>query len=406
MDNSSGLCVDPSNLCLPNSSNFNESADLDLKFTQEDIDLSLLFGNFSYLVLLVVCSVGNSLNFLVLTNSRRKWKSSAWCYMLGTSTADLAAIWMGFPYFLWNLAEQYRLPLSAQNNEPLITLLTGVTGWGEAACMRLSDWILVAFSWERLLIIISPFRFDFLQRHSVYYANQQYDFSTPLDNAAWLTSWGRVYNTAQVFVQLLTFFLVLLPSIVLIIFIRRRRSAAINRSKVKPAVPRAALDTGEFCIHPKTMRHHVGINVILLSSAALYLITRFPHIVFLCIFRLAQQFESDQTVEYFVAPIIYVIMYLGYSLTFFIYISMHRLYRERFIKLIVDPLRARSNEYISRSGGGWKDWMISFMTGQSISAAAATASVTSNTYIPMKSVQKISGRISLSRRERLRATTM
>ncbi|XP_055349197.1 uncharacterized protein LOC129596061 isoform X3 [Paramacrobiotus metropolitanus] len=338
---------------------------------------------------------------------------------------------MGFPYFLWNLAEQYRLPLSAQNNEPLITLLTGVTGWGEAACMRLSDWILVAFSWERLLIIISPFRFDFLQRvrtartivltlfsfsvlfgvyivvqHSVYYANQQYDFSTPLDNAAWLTSWGRVYNTAQVFVQLLTFFLVLLPSIVLIIFIRRRRSAAINRSKVKPAVPRAALDTGEFCIHPKTMRHHVGINVILLSSAALYLITRFPHIVFLCIFRLAQQFESDQTVEYFVAPIIYVIMYLGYSLTFFIYISMHRLYRERFIKLIVDPLRARSNEYISRSGGGWKDWMISFMTGQSISAAAATASVTSNTYIPMKSVQKISGRISLSRRERLRATTM
>ncbi|XP_055345283.1 uncharacterized protein LOC129593120 [Paramacrobiotus metropolitanus] len=181
--------------------------------------------------------------------------SCKYVMMIGTAIADLLA-WLGLAYFL-------------SDERPGLTGGAAVIlPWFTDASMTLSDWILVVFSWERLLVISNPFRFAFLQRvvtarclivvlaalsfacHMASFA-MRYDlfifnlhstagsfYSSPL----WLQEWDVVDRKGLVAVPLLTFLLILIPSVILIIFLmgQRRFEFGIN-------IPGKLILYGTFC---------------------------------------------------------------------------------------------------------------------------------------------------------------
>ncbi|XP_055344883.1 uncharacterized protein LOC129592788 [Paramacrobiotus metropolitanus] len=169
--------------------------------------------------------------------------------------------------------------------------------WFLDASMMLADWILVVFSWERLLVIVSPFRFGFLQRVStariiivllaiLSLACYMHDFTTnyitlmndltdkPDSNKPhygypnWQEFWDLVDANALIAVRILTFLLILIPSVILVAFLARHRRSEfgeLRRLQRQQSASSAA--------SASSMSQH-GINIILLSSALLYLITR------------------------------------------------------------------------------------------------------------------------------------
>ncbi|XP_055349864.1 uncharacterized protein LOC129596562 isoform X2 [Paramacrobiotus metropolitanus] len=141
--------------------------------------------------------------------------------------------------------------------------------WLSEASMILSDWTLVVFSWERLRVILSPFRFGFLQRvatarilivvivilslacfmHEFAYAycNWVNRPSGPSYNPtayAWVHSWHRLHNLALLVVRIFTFVLILIPGVILIAFLARQR-----QSEFVERVARKTQGIRETCQH-------------------------------------------------------------------------------------------------------------------------------------------------------------
>ncbi|XP_055352773.1 uncharacterized protein LOC129598757 isoform X2 [Paramacrobiotus metropolitanus] len=282
------------------------------------------------------------------------------------------------------------LPYYSVSNLPTIMIMGGITSWGQQACMRWSDWVLVAFSMERSLTIINPYRLEPLQRVAtaqiitafllilslaygmfafvkryLYYIHWINDISAKLDNApAWYPGWDEVDSAAKVIVQIVTFLLILIPSVILIVFLARHRKSAISTMRLQQKKPLRVT------VKRSSSRSKVEINIILLSSAVLFLVTRSPSVVKTCLFQLAN-LSFDWSVIYFVSPFTDVAVYAGYSFTFFIYLLTERNFRENFLKLI-SPFRS-DNTYIRRTGT--KRCGEHFQMGLSTSAWAASACV-------------------------------
>ncbi|XP_055348673.1 uncharacterized protein LOC129595639 [Paramacrobiotus metropolitanus] len=362
------------------------------QYNKHQLEQVYLFYIFAYLPLLLVCTIGNVLNLVILMRNLRNWKTSARCYMLGTAVADLGALWLGLPFCVVNIGIQYNLPF--ENNSDVTTklgLLGGCTAWFQQICMQCSDWILVAFSWERLLIVISPFRFRPLQRVStawiiiaillvvalpigvfpfvgsyLYYADRIDDVLHPTRAPVWFTRWLKMDGASTVIVQIVTFILILIPSVCLIVFLSRQHRSTISQMRLQQLQSwrsRSSLKQND----SSPGRSDAGTTLILLSSSALYLVTRFPMVVESCLFSLSN-LHYDWTVEMVVGPFVDIAMYAGYSFTFFTYLVTTRNFREHFFKLFTS-LMSMNGSYVYHTGSWW--FCMCFETGLSTSASAA-----------------------------------
>ncbi|XP_055346544.1 uncharacterized protein LOC129594026 [Paramacrobiotus metropolitanus] len=313
-----------------------------------------------YFCLLILFTVGNALNLVVLMRSVPEWKTSACHYLIGTAVSDLIAVWLGLPDFLSKpeMSIDFRL-----------TSTKLLRPWFSNTSMGVSDWILVVFSWERLLVISSPFRFRFLQcvlaarvimvvlfalalscyafdvvkaycfSFSGYMDPVEYVFKPP----GWFLPWDAVHYKAIPAVRILTFLLILVPSVILIVFLVCQRRSEFGKMRRLQKVKRAASAT------TSDNKSQHAINIILLSSALLYLVTRTPTFFDLCATAYANDrdhtavhtsfpYLDDASVNLFAHPIIDVVTYMGYSLNFYIYLFTERQYRRRFIELVARPL--------------------------------------------------------------------
>ncbi|XP_055352724.1 uncharacterized protein LOC129598718 isoform X2 [Paramacrobiotus metropolitanus] len=280
----------------------------------------------------------------------------------------------------------YHLPFATKADvNASISLLDGSTAWFQQICMHCSDWILVAFSWERLLIIISPFRFRLLQRVStawiiiailclvalpigvfqfvssyeyLYYVHRADDIRHPTSSApVWFNRWLKIDGEATVIVQIVTFILILMPSVCLIVFLGRQHQSTISQMRLQQlqsARSRPSLNRSD-------SRSETGTTIILLSSSALYLATRFPTVVQSCLLYLGDV-HYDWTVELFAGAFVDIAMYAGYSFTFFTYLVTTKNFREHAFKLFT-PLLSKSCSCLYHPGSWW--FCVCFRTGMS-----------------------------------------
>ncbi|XP_055352740.1 uncharacterized protein LOC129598731 [Paramacrobiotus metropolitanus] len=342
------------------------------QYNKQQIQQVHLFYIFAYLSLLLLCTIGNVLSLVILMRSMRKWKTSARCYMLVTTVADLGVLWLGLPSCVDNIGVLYHLPFTKPGNaQKSIRILKGCTVWFQQVCMHCSDWMLVAFSWERLLIIINPFRFGPLQRVStawviiailflvalptgvfqfvisyLYYSFDHKDDLVYLTNPpSWIIRWSKIDGPATVIVQLVTFILILVPSLGLILFLSRQHRSTIGQMRLQQTQSSRSRSS----LKRNDSRSETGTTIILLSSSALYLVTRFPVVVQSCLFYLGDRdIHYDWTVELVTAPFADIAMYAGYSFTFFTYLATTRNFREHLLKLVTTPV-SKDSAYVRHS---------------------------------------------------------
>ncbi|XP_055344882.1 uncharacterized protein LOC129592787 [Paramacrobiotus metropolitanus] len=323
-------------------------------YNDEQIDEANYIFACLWVCMLILCTFGNALNLTVLLRSLKSWKMSACHYMIATAVSDLASLWLTLPYLL-QLITRGRI-----THTPSIAF--GIVPWLVETSMWLSDWILVVFSWERLLVILSPLRFRWLQRVSVAhiailvllilsllfnmidfvvnYADphiQSYGARYGIDadkSVGWIHQWLSVHATAKVAMRLLTFLLVLIPTFGLIGFLAYYRQSEISKMRVIPNARK------ESCAST-TRSAHNSINVILLSSAALFLLMRAPQTFQICVLagnRTVSLYNADNSVTVITDDFINLGSLAGYTFNFYVYLMTERHYRKRFTDVVVRPL--------------------------------------------------------------------
>ncbi|XP_055344895.1 uncharacterized protein LOC129592801 isoform X2 [Paramacrobiotus metropolitanus] len=260
--------------------------------------------------------------------------------------------WFPLPFFLH--------VLSRGQTEYTPSVAFGIVPWLDDASMWLSDWVLVMFSWERLLVILCPFHFRSLQRVTVarivilillvlsllfnminfavnyeephkHMIGARYGFDSD-GSSSWVRQWLSFHAKAKISVRLLTFLLILLPNCVLIGFLAYSRQSEISRMRATPNVREVA---------SSTRRDQNSINVILLSSAALFLITRAPQTFQMCAVAANSKiglYNADDSVTHITDDFINLAVLVGYSLNFYVYLLTERQYREGFMAVVVRPL--------------------------------------------------------------------
>ncbi|XP_055344955.1 uncharacterized protein LOC129592847 [Paramacrobiotus metropolitanus] len=325
-------------------------------YTEEQVREAYQACRAVFFCLLILCTVGNGLNLVVLIRSAPTWKTSACHYMIGAAVADLLALWLG----LWMFWSDERINGNFGNRFDNL-----IIPWFSEATMCLSDWILVVFSWERLLVCLSVYRFGFLQRVVTarvlivvllvlslacysfefvqYYFLYTHDFTSPviIPDPWWVNEWRRINRLGLIVMRMLTFLLILIPSAMLILLIsRQRRSDLGAMRRLQEANSETSVATSASKTSSGSSQH--AINIILLSSALLYLITRAPKFFDLCASALPYDVDfiyvNDGSLNDLMEPIIVVTMYMGYSLNFYVYLLSESHYRRRFITLVARPV--------------------------------------------------------------------
>ncbi|XP_055344914.1 uncharacterized protein LOC129592816 [Paramacrobiotus metropolitanus] len=327
-------------------------------YTEDQVRESYLACRAVFFCLLALCTVGNGLNLVVLIRSVPTWKLSACHYLIGAAVADLLALWLGLSTFL---------PDTGMDVHISITVNSLIVPWFSEAAMCLSDWILVVFTWERLLVFLSTFRFGFLQSvltarvvivlltilslacYAFEFITHYYDYTFDYLGAyqsgifpAWIRTKTRIHEMGiniQFVLRLLPLPLILVPSIILIALItRQRRSEFSTMRRLQEANSETSVATSA-----SKSSSQRGINIILLSSALLYFITRslkfFDSFAKLLPYDLVYTYLYDRSLNDLMAPIVSATMYMGYSLNFYVYLLSERQYRRRFITLVVRPVR-------------------------------------------------------------------
>ncbi|XP_055344917.1 uncharacterized protein LOC129592817 [Paramacrobiotus metropolitanus] len=332
----------------------NSSYSHDGIYSAAQIDTVNYIFAWMYVCLLVLCTVGNGLNLTVLLRSVKTWRMSACHYMIATAVADLGSLWFALPFFLHLL--------SRGQTEYTPSVAFGIVPWMDDASMWLSDWILVMFSWERLLVILCPFHFRSLQRVTVariailillvlslsfnmvnfvvnyedphnHMIGARYGFDSD-GSLSWIRQWFAFHAKAMIIVRLLTFLLILIPNCILIGFLAYYRQTEINTMRVTPNARK------ESCVSP-TRSAQNSINVILLSSAALFLITRAPQTFQMCAVAANSKiglYNADDSVTHITDDFINLAVLIGYTMNFYVYLLTERQYRERFMAVVVRPL--------------------------------------------------------------------
>ncbi|XP_055344742.1 uncharacterized protein LOC129592676 [Paramacrobiotus metropolitanus] len=255
-------------------------------WTKNQIYQAYIFEAVSYPILLVLCTIGNGLNLVVLISEKRK--TSMNCYMTAEAIADLVLLWSMLPQFIWNTSVNFKLPYKNPGNKAIVAMVVPYVVWIRETFLHLCDWVLIVFSLERLLAITQPFSTKRLQAAAtarliivaLFFFSSVFsvcNFVTGWYNwkysqtPGWLQNWSDVQDVAEVVVMFIKFFGSLIINLLVIAAIRR---AAIRRQHLFVTGQQRAAQTGG---HEWRYRNS---NYLLIGSACLYLFTMLPSLVY------------------------------------------------------------------------------------------------------------------------------
>ncbi|XP_055347776.1 probable G-protein coupled receptor B0563.6 [Paramacrobiotus metropolitanus] len=293
-----------------------------------------------YPVLLAACTIGNVLNLIVLISAKRQNTTNS--YMIAVAVADLVVLWVFFPPYLWNTSATLHLPYyNKKNYATTLAVLPHMISIQDIF-IQMCDWVLVAFSLERLLAISRPLTFKWVQRattarivivllllfsivfNSGNLVSNWYLWRYQLTPAAlpiWLKHWAETQNVAEVVISFLKFFGLLGINVLVINALRRQQRSDIGQQRVAQA--------------KTSVKRSKSCNYLLLGSVFLYLITVIPVLIFKFL-ELADTFQVynfDESARLFVNPFCDVAMLTNYSVNFFLYLTVSEKYRAQFMRI-------------------------------------------------------------------------
>ncbi|XP_055347679.1 uncharacterized protein LOC129594852 [Paramacrobiotus metropolitanus] len=340
-------------------------------FTWAQRDQANIMSIVLYPLLLTACTIGNVLNLIVLISSKRQKTTNS--YMIAVAVADIIVLWMFVPLYLWNTGETLNLtyinpgkpgtrrdgttvrrsPPPCRSNThcvervnkktfSVVSAMLPYTILTQETFIHVCDWVLIAFSLERLLAIARPFTFKWVQRattartaisvlilfsaafSSGNFLSQWYLWRYDLETATlpvWLKNWTKTQDVAEVVVSFLKFFGLLCINVLVIGVVNRQQRSDIGQQ-------RAAQDVNS------AQRSRTS-NQLLLGSVTLYLITLFPSLVykFLEMADTYAVYNFDPSAKSFAAPFCDVTMLTNYSVNFFLYLTVSENYRVQFMRL-------------------------------------------------------------------------
>ncbi|XP_055349153.1 probable G-protein coupled receptor B0563.6 [Paramacrobiotus metropolitanus] len=294
-----------------------------------------------YPLLLTACTIGNVLNLVLLISTKRQKTTNA--YMIAVAIADIIVLsWTFFPPYLWNTSATLHLPYKNRHNWAIVSAALPYTIWIQETFIQMCDWVLTAFSLERLLAIARPFTFKWVQRattariviivlllfsivfNSGNFLREWYLWRYTLTIGtlpAWLKDWTKAQDAAEVVVSFLKFFGLLCINVLVIGALNRQQRSDIGQQRSAQAVT--------------SLRRSKSSNHLLLGSVALYLTTLLPSMVykFLEMADTYKVYNFDPSAKLFATPFCDVTMLTNYSVNFFLYLTVSENYRVQFMRL-------------------------------------------------------------------------
>ncbi|XP_055344733.1 uncharacterized protein LOC129592670 [Paramacrobiotus metropolitanus] len=359
-------------------------------YTKQQRDDANMLYIVLYPLLLASCTIGNTLNLIVLICEKRK--ASTNCYMTAVALADIVILWMGMPLYAWNTSATLLLPHYVPRNKKILIMVLPYTIWAQETLLHLCDWTLIVFSLERLLAITQPFSIKWLQSArtarivivvlfvlSMAFAVNNYVagwypwmYSIMPE---WLADWSAVQDKAEMVVTCINFFGLLIINLLVIAAIRRQHLSDIGQQ-------RAAQTAGQ-------ERRYRNSNYLLIGSVGLYLFTMLPSLVYkiLIVAETNQLFNFHKTAKLFATPFCLSSSMANYSVNFFLYLTVSERYRVQFVRLFAGVF---CPEWLKRNAHKYKDTSSNFVaTFPADGARSARAAAYKPGITKMKTVDAI-----------------
>ncbi|XP_055344719.1 uncharacterized protein LOC129592656 [Paramacrobiotus metropolitanus] len=268
--------------------------------------------------------------------------------MTAVAVADLVLLWFALPLYLWNTASSFQLPYRTvyyNTTRATTYAVLPYMAWGQEWSLEFCDWVLIVFSIERLLAVIRPFGFKWLQRPltariiiiilfvlAAMFAVCNFPYWLEINRVKdgkrtrkywpkYLKEWYPIQEMAELIMCLSKFFGLLLINLILIAAIKRQQNSEIGKMR---AAQRANSD-----------KKYRNSNVLLLSSVALYLISWFPSVVYKCmeISDIYHMYNFDYTAKMVATAPCQIMSFLYYSVNFFLYLTVSKKYRMEFARI-------------------------------------------------------------------------
>ncbi|OQV16712.1 hypothetical protein BV898_09221 [Hypsibius exemplaris] len=310
-----------------------------LDYSREQLQMAnnLVLGIF-YPLLLACCTIGNVLNLIVLF--REKPKGSTNVYMMSVAISDLFVLWLQLPIYLYNISPTLRRQDGFKKS---FFDYYGARQWGQETFIALCDWTLIVFSLARLMAIVKPFSFRWLQTartariacaillvlagiftiyNPIKSYCQYYRVPKTAKDPPWLTNWGAVQDQAEVAMTIFKFFALLVLNVVVVMAIRRQQTSHIGKMRA-----------GQ---QSNSNRKYRNSNIILMSSVLLYLVCQFPSLMINLLTisdDIYHQYNFRKTHRQFANPFVLVAFFANYSVNFILYLTVSKKFRTQCAQL-------------------------------------------------------------------------
>ncbi|XP_055346569.1 probable G-protein coupled receptor B0563.6 [Paramacrobiotus metropolitanus] len=287
-------------------------------------DSAVLLYVVCYPILLTVCTIGNILNLIVLIGYKKKCTTN--CYMMAMAIADIVFSWSNLPKYNALTSQVLQRPYNVAVSRAVHPYVIFAKHWSMIYC----DWVLIAFSLERLLAVLIPLRVKWLLRPrtariiivalfflAVIFAMERFVLEyiryTYNDFPPWIKRWNEIENIAGLTVVVGNFSSLFIIDTMIIIALRRHRSAV-----------------GHIRTQQSNRQHNS--NMIVLTDVALYLIFTFPTFVLNCLIEATNvKMYSLTPQSRLIADRICVVLHqCGHSIGFYLYLIVSKQYRESF----------------------------------------------------------------------------
>ncbi|OQV25690.1 hypothetical protein BV898_00621 [Hypsibius exemplaris] len=292
---------------------------------------------------LVICTVGNTLNILVLRNNRPK--STADIYMISLALSDLAILWLYIPTWV----QRIQPAILTTNPDFLMFDKTyrGLYPGFMTIFYFISNWIVVVFSLERLLVVSKPMYFlgrfnvktttfavlaiisigiiKSLQVFLDYFFFQttgklsMYWNDIRAAKYPWLANWYPVQAVATVVDPILVFcFLIAINAILVHRLIKRHKTCKQDLQSGQ-----GKSDSGNY------------MNTVVLSMgcAFLFLVCKLPSFVYNALLLATRPPFCTYRISNFAGPhwlaFVWLFSTINYSVNFYLYCAISKKFREQ-----------------------------------------------------------------------------
>ncbi|XP_055352734.1 uncharacterized protein LOC129598726 isoform X2 [Paramacrobiotus metropolitanus] len=267
--------------------------------------------------------------------------------MIAMAISDIVILWVYFPLFLWNISSAFRLAYHTKANKRITTSFMIGQGWIQETFMQFCDWVLLTFSLERLIAVLKPLWTKKLTSAStantivvilfvlsVIFSVEEFVKQLEKGQPRWIMKWDEVQFGAEMTMVFVKFFGLLIINAVLIMAIAKRQHRDIGRVSAR--------------LHRRPSVRTWNTNILLLSSAVLYLIAMFSS---LCVNSLALADTLgvrpfDESAKKFATPFCNITLLTNYSINFFLYLTVSHRYRAEFRRTVLSikrPVEALKN---------------------------------------------------------------